>query len=142
MSKRAKGGSAVGSRFRISLGLPVGALINCADNSGARTLYIIAVVGKRGCLNRLPSSCPGDKVLVSVKKGKPDLRKKVMSAVIVRQRKAICRKNGKVVVFDDNAGVLLNPTTGSIKGSTIMGTIAAECAECWPRIAACASSVY
>ncbi|KAL5664857.1 hypothetical protein ACJX0J_024965, partial [Zea mays] len=43
-------------------------------------------------LNRLLSACVGDMVMATVK-GKPDLRKKVMPAVIVRQRKLWCRKD-------------------------------------------------
>ncbi len=42
MSKRA-GGVGVGNKFRIALGLPVAAVMNCADNSGAKNLYIVAV---------------------------------------------------------------------------------------------------
>lgn len=67
---------ASGAKFRISLGLPVGAVMNCADNTGAKNLYIIAVKGIRGRLNRLPAAGAGDLVLATVKKGKPDLRKK------------------------------------------------------------------
>ena len=72
--KGAKGSA--GSKFRISLGLPVGAVINCADNTGAKNLYIIAVKGIKGRLNRLPAAGAGDLVLATVKKGKPELRKK------------------------------------------------------------------
>ena len=43
MSKRGRGGGAGGNRYRVTLGLPVGALINCADNTGAKNIYIIAV---------------------------------------------------------------------------------------------------
>jgi large subunit ribosomal protein L23e len=50
--------------------------MNCADNSGAKSLYVIAAYGCRGHLSRLPSGSIGDMVLVSVKKGKPTLRKK------------------------------------------------------------------
>ena len=67
---------ASGAKFRISLGLPVGAVMNCADNTGAKNLYIIAVKGIRGRLNRLPAAGCGDLVLATVKKGKPELRKK------------------------------------------------------------------
>ena len=74
-SKRGRGGAA-GNKFRMSLGLPVGAVINCADNTGAKNLYIIAVVGWGARLNRLPSAACGDMVMATVKKGKPDLRKK------------------------------------------------------------------
>ena len=67
---------ASGAKFRISLGLPVGAVMNCADNTGAKNLYVIAVKGIRGRLNRLPAAGAGDLVLATVKKGKPELRKK------------------------------------------------------------------
>ena len=70
-----RGGSS-GSKFRISLGLPVGAVVNCADNTGAKSLKIIAVHGIKGRLNRLPAAGCGDMVVVTVKKGKPELRKK------------------------------------------------------------------
>ena len=46
--------------------------------SGAKNLYIIAVGGIRGRLNRLPAAASGDMVLATVKKGKPELRKKGM----------------------------------------------------------------
>ena len=50
--------------------------MNCADNTGGKNLYIIAVKGIRGRLNRLPAAGAGDLVLATVKKGKPELRKK------------------------------------------------------------------
>lgn len=50
--------------------------MNCADNTGAKNLYIIAVKGIKGRLNRLPAAGAGDLVLATVKKGKPELRKK------------------------------------------------------------------
>lgn len=70
------GGGGSGAKFRVSLGLPVGAVMNCADNTGAKSLYIISVKGIKGRLNRLPAACVGDLVLGTVKKGKPELRKK------------------------------------------------------------------
>lgn len=96
-----RGGSA-GNKFRMSLGLPVAATVNCADNTGAKNLYIISVKGIKGRLNRLPSACVGDMVMATVKKGKPDLRKKVMPAVIVRQRKPWRRKDGVFMYFEGN----------------------------------------
>ena len=51
-------------------------MINCGDNSGAKNLYIIAVTLWGARLNRLPAACVGDFVLASVKKGKPEVRKK------------------------------------------------------------------
>lgn len=70
------GGGASGTKFRLTLGLPVGAIINCADNSGAKSLYIIEPFGFGARLNRLPDAGVGDMVVASVKKGKPELRKK------------------------------------------------------------------
>ncbi|RWR88799.1 60S ribosomal protein L23 [Cinnamomum micranthum f. kanehirae] len=85
---KARHGGTAGNKFRMSLGLPVAATINCADNTGAKNLYIISVKGinYQGRLNRLPSACVGDMVMATVRKGKPDLRKKMMPAVIVCQR--------------------------------------------------------
>ena len=52
--------------------------MNCADNTGAKNLYMIAVSGCGSRLNRLPVGSVGDMFLASVKKGKPELRKKVL----------------------------------------------------------------
>merc|ERR1712224_665787 len=119
MSSRARGG-ACGNKFRMTLGLPVAALMNCADNTGAKNLYI---------------------VMATVKKGAPQLRKKVMPAVVVRQRKSFRRKDGNFVHFEDNAGVIVNPK-GEMKGSAITGPIAKECADSWPRIASAAGTIH
>lgn len=75
MAKNKKGGSS-GNKFRMALGLPVAAVMNCADNTGAKNLYTIAVCGWGARLNRLPAAAAGDMIMASVKKGKPDLRKK------------------------------------------------------------------
>jgi len=139
MAKRGKGITS-GSKFRTTLGLPVGAIINCADNSGAKNLYIIAVTKIKGRLNRLPSAGPGDMVLATIKKGKPELRKKVTTAIIIRQKKAWRRKEGVFVSFEDNAGVIANPK-GELKGSAISGPVAKECADLWPKIASTASCI-
>ncbi|DAZ98278.1 TPA: hypothetical protein N0F65_008963 [Lagenidium giganteum] len=138
-TKRGRGGVS-GNKFRMSLGLPVAAVMNCADNSGAKNLYIISVVGIKGRLNRLPAAGVGDMVLATVKKGKPDLRKKVMPAVVIRQRKSWRRKEGGFLYFEDNAGVIVNPK-GEMKGSAITGPVGKECADLWPRIASNAGSV-
>lgn len=80
--------------------------MNCCDNSGARNLYIISVKGIGARLNRLPAGGAGDMVMATVKKGKPELRKKVMPAVIVRQSKPWRRADGVYLYFEDNAGVV------------------------------------
>ncbi|KAF0359085.1 ribosomal protein L14 domain-containing protein [Gigaspora rosea] len=139
MSKRGRGGAS-GNKFRMTLGLPVGAIMNCADNSGAKNLYIISVKGIHARLNRLPAAGVGDMVMATVKKGKPDLRKKVMPAVVIRQRKPWRRRDGVFLYFEDNAGVIVNPK-GEMKGSAITGPVGKECADLWPRIASSSGTV-
>ena len=73
---------------------------------GARNLYIISVKGIGARLNRLPAAGVGDMVMATVKKGKPELRKKVMPAVVVRQSKPWRRADGVYLYFEDNAGVV------------------------------------
>merc|ERR1719487_37187 len=124
----------------MTLGLPVGATINCADNTGGKNIHIISVALVGGRLNRLPGASPGDMVLASIKKGKPELRKKVTPAIVVRQRKAWRRRDGIVIYFEDNAGVIVN-VKGEMKGSQVTGPIGKECADIWPRIASAASTV-
>ncbi|KAF7324821.1 hypothetical protein MKEN_00523900 [Mycena kentingensis (nom. inval.)] len=135
-----KGGVTSGTKFRMTLGLPVGAVINCADNSGAKSLFIIEPFGFGSHLNRLPDAGVGDMVVASVKKGKPELRKKTMPAVVIRQRKAWRRRDGVFLYFEDNAGVIVN-AKGEMKGSAITGPVAKECADLWPRIASNAGTV-
>lgn len=120
----------MGNKYRMTLGLPVGAVINCADNSGAKNLFVIAVVGVGAAMNRLPAAAAGDMFVASVKKGKPELRKKVLAAVVVRQRKPWRRRDGVFLYFEDNAGVIVNPK-GEMKGSAITGPVAKECVRIW-----------
>lgn len=133
-------GTISGTKFRMTCGLPVGAVMNCADNSGAKNLFVIAVTRIKGRLNRLPAAGVGDMFIASVKKGRPDLKKKVMPAVVVRQRKAWRRKDGVFLYFEDNAGVIVNPK-GEMKGSAITGPVGKECADMWPKIASNSGTV-
>ena len=133
-------GTTTGVKFRVTVGLPVGAIMNCADNTGAKNLYVISVKKIRGRLNRSPAASVGDMILASVKKGKPELRKKVMPAIVVRQKKSWRRKEGVFIFFEDNAGVICNPK-GELKGSGITGPVAKESAELWPKIASTAGSI-
>ena len=139
MSKRGKG-SRSGIKLKISNCLPVASVMNCADNTGAKNLYMIAVTGIGPCMSRLPSASVGDMFLASVKKGKPELRKKVMPAVVVRQRKPIRRREGFFLYFEDNAGVIVNAKC-EMKGQNITGPVSKESAELWPKIASNAGSI-
>merc|ERR1711874_691150 len=67
MSKRGRGGRN-GVKVKISNCLPVASVLNCADNTGAKNLYMIAAAGCGARLNRLPRCSVGDMFLASVKK--------------------------------------------------------------------------
>jgi large subunit ribosomal protein L14 len=145
MAAKAKGRALVakgviGNRPKISRGLPVGSLIKCADNSGAKMLRLIQVLGYKGRLRRLPEASVGDVVIASVRKGTPDMRKKLFRAVIIRQKRPFRRLEGNWVQFEDNAAVIITPE-GEMKGSEIRGPVAREAAERWPRIASASSII-
>jgi large subunit ribosomal protein L14 len=130
----------VGQGPRIARGLTAGSMLRCADNTGARTLRLIQVMGYKGRLRRYPSAAIGDKVTISVRQGTPDMRKKIFQGVIVRQRRPYRRVDGVWVQFEDNAAVVITPE-GEMKGSEIRGPVAKEAAERWPRIASAASII-
>jgi len=125
---------------KISRGLPVGARLRCADNTGARELKLIQVVGYKGRLRRIPAAHVGDMIVVTVTKGKPEFKKQILRAVVIRQRKPYRRPDGTWVQFEDNAAVLVTED-GQLKGSEIRGPVAREAAERWPAIARAASII-
>ncbi|MGB9636758.1 MAG: 50S ribosomal protein L14 [Thermoplasmata archaeon] len=121
-------------------GLPKGARLECIDNTGAKVIEIVAVPKYHGSHRRYPSAGIGDIVVASVKKGTPEMRKQVVYAVIVRQKRPFRRPDGTIVQFENNAAVITTET-GEVKGSDIKGPVAREAAERWPRIAAVASII-
>ncbi len=121
-------------------GLPLGATMPCADNSGAKVISLIDVKAYHGVASRIPAAGVGDMFIASVKKGTPEMRAKVVYAVVVRQRRPFRRADGTMVQFDENAAVLVTPD-GEVRGSEIKGPVAREAAERWPRIAAIASTI-
>ena len=125
---------------KLSRGLPMGAILRCADNTGARELRLIQVMGYKGKIRRYPSATVGDRITVSVRHGTPDMRKKIFQAVVVRQRKPFRRAEGVWIQFEDNAAVIITPD-GEMKGSEIRGPVAREAAERWPRIASAATII-
>ena len=68
MSKRARGGRS-GTKLKISSCIPVACVMNCADNTGAKNLYVVAVTMTGARLNRLPRGSVGELFLASVKRG-------------------------------------------------------------------------
>jgi large subunit ribosomal protein L14 len=125
---------------RVMRGLPVGARLNCIDNTGAKVVQIIMTQKIHNVHRRTPSAGVGDMVIVSVKKGATDMKRQILKAVIVRQRRPFRRPDGLMVQFEDNAAVLMTDT-GETKGTMIKGPVAIEAAERWPKIAALAATI-
>lgn len=122
-------------------GIPVGCMLETCDNSGAKLVKVFAVKGHKTRKGRIQAASIGDLVQVSVKKGKPDVRSKVMFGVIVRQKKEYRRTNGMRVKFEDNSIVILKDDKGNPKGTILKGPIAKEVCERWPAIAKIASII-
>ena len=109
MSKGIKRRAAGGSLRRVTRSLPVGARLTCTDNSGAKILEIIAVKGHTTRIRRIPAAKVGDMIICSVKKGSPKLRRQIVRAVVVRQKKPYRRLDGTWINFYDNAAVVTSP---------------------------------
>ncbi|WP_144798169.1 50S ribosomal protein L14 [Halorubrum depositum] len=124
----------------VTQGLSKGSLITCADNTGARELKVISVAGYSGTKNRHPKAGIGDKVTVSVTKGTPEMRRQVLEAVVVRQRKPIRRPSGTRVKFEDNAAVIIDDLDEP-RGTEIKGPVAREVAERFGSIASTATMI-
>ncbi|MCB9184849.1 MAG: 50S ribosomal protein L14 [Flavobacteriales bacterium] len=101
--------------------------LNVADNSGAKEVLCIRVLGGSG--RRYARI--GDTIVVSVKDAMPNGQAKkgtVHKAVVVRTKKETRRKDGSYIRFDDNAVVILD-AAGEMKGTRIFGPVAKELRE-------------
>jgi large subunit ribosomal protein L14 len=116
-------------------------LIETCDNSGAKLLKIISVKGSKTVAGRKPSCGICDMVMASVRKGTPEMRKQVIMAVIVRQKKEFRRPTGERIRFEDNAAVVIKDEGGSPKGTLIKGAIPREVAERWPMVSKLATII-
>jgi len=95
-----------------------------ADNSGAKELFCIKVLGG----TRRKYASVGDVVVVSIKVAIPNSKVKkgeVHKAVVVRTRRAVRRQDGSYIRFDDNSAVLINNQMEPI-GTRIFGPVARE----------------
>lgn len=129
-----------GQRPKVAKGVQAGTMLRCSDNTGGRELRLVQVIGYKGRLRRVPTAGVGDLIMASVRKGTPDMRKKLFRAVVVRQKMPFRRPEGVWVRFEDNAAVIIT-AEGEMKGSEIRGPVAREAAERWPRIASAASII-
>lgn len=95
--------------------------LNVADNSGAKKLMCIRVLGSN-------EGSIGDVIIAVVKDAIPNMPTKksdIVRAVIVRTSKGLKRENGIVIRFDDNAAVIVNKE-GNPRGTRVFGPIARE----------------
>jgi large subunit ribosomal protein L14 len=102
--------------------------VTAADNSGARTLKTIRVLGGSG----RRYARVGDVVVASVKTANPAggvKRKSVVKAVVVRTQSPILRRDGSTIKFDDNAVVLLAEDNKTPRGTRIFGPVPRELRE-------------
>lgn len=137
--KRAKIGAATPRRRRV-IGIITGTRLNVADNSGAKEVMVVGVIEVKTRLKRLPFASIGDMVVVTVKRGKPDMIGQIFRAIIVRQKKPFRRPDGTWIAFEDNACVIVTPE-GQPKGKEIRGPVAKEAIERWSQIANLATIV-
>ncbi len=113
--------------------------LGVADNSGAKTVLVIRVLG--GTKKRYASI--GDKVVVTVKSAIPsgEVKKGTVSkAVVVRTKKEVRRPDGSYIRFDDNAVVLLN-AVDEMRGTRIFGPVARELRDQFMKIVSLAPEV-
>jgi large subunit ribosomal protein L14 len=99
-------------------------VLNSADNSGAKKLFCIKVLG--GSKRKYASV--GDVIVVSVKEALPNAKVKkgdVKKGVIVRTKKEVRRRDGTYIRFDDNSVVLID-NNGEPLGTRIFGPVARE----------------
>ena len=101
--------------------------LKVADNSGARSLLCIRVLGG----SRRRSAGVGDIIVAAVKEATPGGAVKkgdVVKAVVVRTKKETRRNDGSYIRFGENAGVIINPD-GAPRGTRIFGPVARELRE-------------
>ena len=126
---------------RVTGALPLGAYVEVCDNSGAKLVKIFGVKNKKSVKGRVIAAGVGDLVIAAVKKGKPEMKKKVVYAIVVRQKKEFRRPDGIRVKFEDNAVVVLKDDKGNPQGTIFKGPIAKEVCQRWPAVAKIASII-
>lgn len=128
-------------KARVTKAIPVGSRIETCDNSGAKLIKVFTVMGLKTVKGRSPSCGVGDLVMASVLSGRPDMRKQIVYAVIVRQKKEYRRADGTRIKFEDNSAVVLKDDKRDPKGTIFKGAIAKEACERWPGVAKIASII-
>ncbi len=124
-----------------SRGLPIGAEVECVDNSGAKSVRIIGVKGYKTVKRQLENAGVGDLVTAHVLKGKPEMKHELVKCVVVKQKQEYRRPDGTTIKFQSNGVVVLKDDKGNPKGTIIKGVIAKEVGERFPAVARIASVI-
>ena len=121
--------------------LQKGSVINCADNSGAKKLYIITIMGSK----RRVFAEIGDIVVCSVRGAIPNSTvadHQIVKAVIVRTRKEKRRNDGSYIRFDDNGGIIIDKNKLPV-ATRVFGPVAREVRDLgFNKIASLAEEVW
>ncbi len=130
-----------GLKARITRPLPFGATVDVVDNSGAKIIRVYTVYKLKTVKGRAVACGVADIINANVIKGKPEMKKKSVLAVIIRQKKEYRRRDGSRVQFEDNAAVVVKDNKGNPQGTLIKGPVAKEVCERWPAIAKIATII-
>lgn len=128
-------------KARVTRGIPVESKVQVCDNSGAKVIKIFSVFGQKTVKRRRQAAAVGDLCMAAVKKGRPDMRKQVVFAIIVRQKKEYRRPDGTRIKFEDNAAIVSKDEKGNPKGTIFKGPISKEACDRWPGVAKIASII-
>ncbi len=118
-----------------------GAVLTCADNSGAYEFRMIHIIGKTGGRHgKMTAAGIGDLISASVRKGTATYLKKPVRVVVIRQKAPFRRANGMRIKFEDNAGIMVGDDNLPV-GTEVKGAMAREVVERFIKIAGVASRI-
>lgn len=121
--------------------LNIGSMVVVADNSGGRIARITGVKRGKASKGTQQYAKIADRVKVSIRAGKPEMKGKVYDAVVIRQKRPYKRKTGERFCFEDNAVAILKDEKGNPQGTQIKGSVGREIQERWAQVAKIAQFV-
>jgi ribosomal protein L14 len=114
--------------------LPIGSLLCCANEEGTE-LKIIGVKKHKGSRGTVPSASIGDMITAVVSKShNRGAVGKIVSAIVIRQKKAWRRQDDSIMSFEDNAAVIVREDGTLPKHSEVSGVVPIECTNLWPLL--------
>ncbi len=120
--------------------LQKGSKVKVDDNSGAKKIQVVSKEGEGTRRRRRPQIGIAEIFKASVIEGNIDMRRELVRAILIRQKKEFKRPDGKRIEFEDNAAVLIDEK-GDPVGTEIKGVVAKEVGERMPKVATIAKNV-